>query len=47
MVALAGGLPLAIAEAIIDGGNATAIAQDVINAINAILGFVMPLCDTL
>jgi hypothetical protein len=44
---LAGGLPLTIAAAILAGDSVDQIVQDVINAINDILGFVMPLCDTL
>ena len=44
---LAFGLPMTIAKAALDGKNATAIEQDVINAINNILGFVMPICSTL
>ena len=44
---LAGGLPLAIAAAILSGGNATKIEEAVIEALNSILGFVMPLCSTL
>lgn len=42
---LAGGLPLTIANAIIDGDDPAQIAQDCINAINDILGYIMPLCD--
>jgi hypothetical protein len=45
--ALAGGLPLTIAEAILAGGDMAQVVQDVINAINDVLGFIMPLCDTL
>eukprot|EP00943_MAST-04B_sp_MAST-4B-sp1_P008058 g8058.t1 len=44
---LAGGLPLAIAAAILSGGNATKIEEAVIEALDSILGFVMPLCSTL
>jgi hypothetical protein len=47
IVELAGDIPIAIAKAIISGGDPAAIAQAVIDAINAILGFVMPLCDAL
>ena len=45
--ALAGGLPLAIAKAILAGKDVKAVIQAVIDAINAVLGFVMPLCSTL
>ena len=44
---LAGGLPLAVAAALLSGGNATKIEEAVIQALNSILGFVMPLCSTL
>jgi len=43
--ALAAGIPLAIAEAIIAGDSPQQIAKDAMNMIDAILGFVMPLCD--
>uniref|UniRef100_A0A7S1G8V2 Uncharacterized protein n=1 Tax=Bicosoecida sp. CB-2014 TaxID=1486930 RepID=A0A7S1G8V2_9STRA len=43
--ALCAGLPLAVAEAILSGGNATKIEQAVITAIEAVLGYVMPLCS--
>lgn len=42
---LALGIPEAIAQAIIDGDSPQAIINDTITAIDAILGFVMPLCD--
>lgn len=42
---LAGGLPLAVMEAILSGGNATKIEQAVFQALEAVLGFVMPLCN--
>ena len=41
------GLPIAVAEAILSGGNATAIEKSVFQAIDSILGFVMPLCSKL
>ncbi len=44
---LAGGLPLAVMEALLSGGNATKIEQSVIDALNSLLGFVMPKCDDL
>ncbi len=44
---LCAGLPLAIAKAIISGGNATAIAKAAEDAIDAVLGFIMPICSTL
>jgi len=44
---LVAGLPLAIAKAIISGDSPIAIAKAVINAVNAVLGFIMPLCSTL
>ena len=45
--ALAGGLPIAIAKAILAGQDVKKIIQAVIDAINSALGFVMPLCNTL
>ena len=44
---LCAGLPIAVAEAILVGGNATAMEQVVFQAIDAILGFVMPLCTAM
>lgn len=44
---LAAGLPIAVAKAILAGGDPAAIVKAVIEAINAVLGFVMPLCNTL
>ena len=44
---LCAGLPIAIAKAIIAGDNATAIAKAAEDAIDAVLGFVMPICSTL
>mgnify|MGYP006135209313 FL=1 len=43
---LAGGLPLAVMEAILSGGNATKIEEAVRDALNSLLGFIMPLCNT-
>ena len=43
--ALSLGLPLAVAKALISGGNATKIEEDVKEAVEAVLGFVMPLCS--
>ena len=39
------GLPLAVAKALLSGGNATRIEEDVKEAVEALLGFVMPLCS--
>ena len=39
------GLPLAVAEALLSGGNATKIMHAAEEAIDAVLGFVMPLCS--
>ena len=44
---LCAGLPIAVAEAILDGGNVTAIEHAVFDAIDAVLGFVMPLCTAM
>jgi hypothetical protein len=44
---LAGGVPLAIMKAVLEGGDAKAIEQAIIDSLNSVLGFVMPLCDTL
>ncbi len=45
--ALAFNLPLDIAKAALSGKDAQQIEQDVINAINDLVGFVMPTCSTL
>jgi hypothetical protein len=44
---LAGGIPLAVAAALLSGGNATKIEEAVIEALDSILGFVMPKCDNM
>lgn len=41
---LCAGLPIAVAEAILSGGDAAALEKAVIQAIEAVLGYVMPLC---
>ena len=42
---LSAGLPIAVMKALLAGGNVTKIEQDVKQAVEAVLGFVMPLCS--
>lgn len=44
---LCAGLPLAVAKALLSGGNPQKIIQAVEDAINAVLGYIMPLCSQL
>jgi len=44
-LALSAGLPIAVAKGILAGDNVTKIEQAVKQAVEAVLGFVMPLCD--
>ena len=44
---LAVGIPLAVAAALLSGGNATKIEEAVIEALDSLLGFIMPKCDNL
>lgn len=41
---LCAGLPIAIMKAILGGEDPSKIIQAVIDAINAVLGYIMPLC---
>ena len=41
------GVPLAVMEALLSGGNVTRIEQSVIAALEAVVGFVMPKCNTI
>ena len=40
------GVPLAVMDAILHGDDPAAIVEDVKRVVSALLGFVMPLCDT-
>eukprot|EP00948_MAST-09A_sp_MAST-9A-sp1_P003855 g3855.t1 len=44
---LCAGIPLAVAKAILSGGNWQDIVKAAIDAINSILGFIMPMCSKL
>jgi hypothetical protein len=41
------GIPVAVMEAILSGGNATRIEESALAALGAVVGFVMPLCNTI
>lgn len=47
ILGLCAGLPIAVMEALLSGGNATKIMHAAEQAIDAVLGFVMPLCSAL
>ena len=44
VLALSLGLPLAVAKAVLSGGDPAAVTRAVIDAISSLLGFVMPIC---
>jgi len=44
---LAGGVPLAVMEALLSGGNPAKMEKAAMDAIDSVLGFVMPKCDKL